>query len=459
MSVRQVHLVVYADQVLRTGAWRSPDADNSVAGRLRSTVELAQLAEAAKFDGLLFADALGNGPEQLWPYKVTEEFEPVTLAAAVAMVTERIGFAVTASATYQAPYHIARQILSLDHLSGGRAAWNLVTSFSQSAVDNFGGAEIDHDERYARAGEALEVVRKLWDSFDDDAILDDREGGVYADPARIHVADHHGRYFDVKGPLQGERSVQGQPVLFQAGASPAGRAFAAKNADAIFTAPRDFAAGKLFYEQVHEEVRRVGRPGPPPVILPSLQVVVGSTEAEAKALDERLMEMVVPEYQAGWLYEFGVDVRGLALDEPIPASVFVDATEGHQSALEGYRAIAAQCETVRDLLYRSVSGWALRMVGSPEFIADEIERWCDERACDGFIVDGTQGDGQVQAFIEHVVPLLQDRGRFRKEYTGTTFREHLGLSRRVSGYAAHLTGPTQAQASAGSSSPSNAAVG
>jgi len=430
-----MHLAIYADQTLGTGAWRLPEKDNSPAGRKQALINLAQLAEAAKIDGLLLAESLTYGPERIWPYKVTEEFESVTMAAALSMVTERLGFIVTQSAMYQAPFHIARMSLSLDHLTGGRTAWNLVTSFSPSAAENFGRVMLDHDERYVRGREVLEVVRKLWDSFDDDAIIDDRERGIYADPAKIHPANHEGEFFHVKGPLGSPRSPQGQPVLFQAGASAAGRAFAATHADAIFTAMPNFDGGLLFYQQVHEEARRHGRQGPMPLILPSVQVVVGSTDEEARRIDEQLSEVLIPEYLAAWLYEFGVDLIGVDLDGPIPASAFAASTETHQSALEGLRTMAAECTTVWEFLRRTTSGWALRMVGSPETIADEMQRWCDAPAADGFILDGAKGDGQVEAFLEHVVPVLQRRGVFRREYSGTTLRDHLGLPWRPSRYA------------------------
>jgi FMN-dependent oxidoreductase (nitrilotriacetate monooxygenase family) len=435
MPERELHLLAFGNPN-RAGGWRQPGAKTAPADVLQAVIDHTRLVEAAKFDAVFFADILNYGPEATWPYKITEDFEPFTLTSALSTVTERIGLVVTGSATFQAPYHLARQLLSLDHLSRGRAGWNVVTSFAQAAADNFGDQGVlPHDERYARAEEALEVVRKLWDSWDEETVVNDAERGVYNDVSRIHVANHHGRYFHVRGPLGAARSAQGQPVVFQAGSSETGRAFAARHAEVIFTGQRDFTNGALFYQQVHDEARRAGRDRPP-LITPGLGFVVGSTDAEARTINDRILADFSLEYQAGWLSEVEVNVIGADLDGPVPASAFPESTQTHQTALASYRALAAQSSTVREFLHKTISGFGFRTVGSPERLADEIQRWFEGRAADGFIVRGSDEDGQLEAFIEHVVPILQQRGLFRREYSGTTLRDHLGLDRPANPYVA-----------------------
>lgn len=430
---RELHLLAFGN-TRSAGPWRHPAVDNSPAAVRRSLTELARLAEAGTFDALFFADGLNYGPPATWAYKTTEDFEPLTTSAALSAVTERLGFVVTGSATLQAPYHLARQLLSLDHLSGGRTGWNLVTSFARAAADNFSArGVVDHDERYRIAEEALDVVRKLWDSFDDDTVVEDRERGVYNDPARIHVANHHGQYFDVAGPLGAARSPQGQPVLFQAGSSVTGRSFAARHAEVIFTGQGNRERAQEFYRIVHELAAQAGR-ATPPLITPSFRFVVGSTEEEARAAEREAYEYFSPEYQAGWLLEVEVDVTGADLDGPVPASAFPETTQTHQTALNGYRALAAETSTVREFLYRTVNGWGAGVVGSAEQVADEIATWFESRAADGFVLGSSGVPGQLELFVDEVVPLLRKRGLFRREYTGTTLRDHLGLDTPVNRY-------------------------
>lgn len=227
----ELHLLTFGN-TRSAGPWRHPDVDNSTAGVRRRLIEDARTAEAGTFDAVFFADGLKYGPAATWAYKTTEDFEPLTTAAALSSVTERIGLVVTGSATLQQPYHLARQLLSIDHLSGGRAGWNVVTSFAAAAARNFSvGGVIDHDERYRIAEEAIDVVEKLWDSWHDGTVVEDRAAGIFNDINKIGVPNHHGRYFDVTGPIGAARSAQGRPVVFQAGSSPTGRAFAARHAE------------------------------------------------------------------------------------------------------------------------------------------------------------------------------------------------------------------------------------
>jgi FMN-dependent oxidoreductase (nitrilotriacetate monooxygenase family) len=347
MVAREVHLLAFGN-TRSAGPWRHPEVDNSSAGVRRNLIDRARTAEAGTFDALFFADGLNYGPPATWAYKTTEDFEPLTTAAAQSSFTDHVGFVVTGSATLAHPYHLARQLLLLDHLSGGRAGWNVVTSFAEAAADNFSArGVIDHDERYRIAEEAIAVVRKLWDGWDEDTIVEDRVRGIFNDVSRIRATAHHGAYFDVAGPLGAARSVQGQPVLFQAGSSPTGRTFAARHAEVIFTSHSTRQRARGFYAEVHQEAARLSR-RTPPLITPSLRFIVGSTE-EARRAERSAYEYFSPEYQAGWLLEVDVDVTGADLDGPVPASAFPAGTETHQTALAGYRALAADGSlTVRE---------------------------------------------------------------------------------------------------------------
>jgi FMN-dependent oxidoreductase (nitrilotriacetate monooxygenase family) len=431
---REAHLLAFGG-TRSAGLWRYPGIDNSTAGVHRRLVENVRVAEEGTFDAVFFADGLNFGPPATWAYKTTEDFEPLTTASALSAVTERIGLVVTGSATLQHPYHLARQLLSLDHLSAGRAGWNLVTSFARAAADNFSArGVVDHDDRYRVAEEAIDVVEKLWDSWGEGTIVEDRAAGIFNDVAKIRVPNHHGDHFDVSGPLGAARSAQGRPVIFQAGSSPTGRAFAARHAEVIFTGQGTREAGQTFYRQIHEEARVLGR-DVPPLITPSLRFIVGSTEDEVHRIERTAYEYFSPEYQAGWLLEVDVDVTGADLDSPVPESAFPAATETHQTALAGYRALAFDgTPTVREFLYRTVNGWGASVVGTPEHIADEIEAWIQTRAADGFVLQGPGLPGQFEDFVEQVVPLLRKRGLFRHEYTGTTLRDHLGLATPANRY-------------------------
>ncbi|MFF0145199.1 FMN-dependent oxidoreductase (nitrilotriacetate monooxygenase family) [Amycolatopsis sulphurea] len=424
---RQLHLLLLGNP--RFGStWRYPGVENGPAATLRSVIDAAKTAERGTFDAIFFADTLNYGPDAAWPHKSTEDFEPFTTTAALTRETERLGLVVTGSATFQAPYHLARQLISLDHLSGGRAGWNVVTSFAQAAAANFGGAGVlAHDERYRVAGEALDVVRKLWRSWGPDTVVEDRVAGVYNDPARIRVPAHEGEFFQVRGPLGASPSAQGHPVIFQAGSSVAGRAFAARNAEVVFTGQGDFERGRVFVSQIHDEARSFGRVAAP-LVTPSLGFVIGATDAEARQVEETIFEHFIPEHQIGWLQEVDIDLTGADLDAPVPLAAFAESTQTHQTALAGYRALATQGNpTLREFLFRTVTAFGARVVGSPERIADEIERWFTGRAADGFILGPSGIPGQLETFVDHVVPILRRRGLFRHEYAGRTLRSHLGL--------------------------------
>lgn len=425
---RQLHLLVLGNP--RFGSsWRYPGVVNGPAAVLDSVIETARTAERGTFDAIFFADTLNYGPEAAWAHKATEDFEPFTTTAALSRETERLGLVVTGSATFQAPYHLARQLISLDHLSGGRVGWNVVTSFAEAAAANFGGGGVlAHDERYRVAEEALDVVRQLWESWGSDTVVEDRAAGVYNDRAKIRVPEHKGEFFTVRGPLGAAPSRQGRPVIFQAGSSATGLAFAARHAEVVFTGQGDFDRGRAFVSQVRQEASRFGR-SVPPLVTPSLGFIVGSTEQEAARLERTVFEQFIPEYQIGWLREVDIDLTGADLDGPVPLSAFAASTETHQTALAGYRALATQgSPTVREFLFRTVTAFGARVAGTPERVADEIERWFTGEAADGFVLAPPGLPGQLEAFVDHVVPILRRRGLFRHEYAGDTLRAHLGLS-------------------------------
>lgn len=433
---RELHLLVFGHAPgSLAGAWRIPGVDSSVTGRLELTVRAAKVAEQGLLDGIFFADGLNFGPSGTWAHKVPDDFEPITTASYLASVTERLGLVVTGSSQFQPPYTLARQLLSLDHLSAGRAGWNLVTSFSEAAAANFGSrGVVGHDERYRQAEEVLEIVRTLWDSFEEDAVVLDRERGIHTDAAKVHAANHHSAAFDVQGPLGSTRSAQGQPVIFQAGASTAGTAFAARHADAIFTGHPLLAQAQDFYTRITAQARAAGR-RTLPIVTPGLSFVVGSTDEEAQRYERLVEESFIPEYQAAWLQEVDIDVTGHPLDGPVPLERFAARSEKHHTALAGYRTLATEgSPSLREFLYKTISAFGLRVVGSPERIADEIQFRYENGAADGFILQPPVLPDQLALFVEHVVPLLQQRGIFRREYRGRTLREHLGIERPVNRY-------------------------
>ncbi len=404
--------------------------------------EIAAIAERGKFDSLFLGDhpALGRGVK----HRAQGRLEPFTLLSALAMSTERIGLIATASTTYMEPYNLARQFASLDHISSGRAGWNLVTTWNPDVTANFGADErVSHGDRYARAYEYLEVVTKLWDSWEDGARVIDRKSGVYADTSRIHPINHQGKYFKVRGALDLPRSPQGQPVLVQAGSSEDGRAFAAKYAEAIFTAQQDLGEAKDFYADVKGRARALGRDPTLITILPGLSPIIGSTLGEARALDEKLNDLIIPEVGLAHLSARfdNLDLSGYPLDAPVPLDAFPkpEALQGAQSRAQVIINLVNREKTLtlRQLLRRLAGARGHRVLaGTPELIADHIVEWVDNAAADGFNIMPPYLPGGLSDFVDHVVPILQKRGVFRRDYEGTTLRDHYGLSRPISQYAA-----------------------
>lgn len=432
-SSRQLHLGAFMRPVsIHTGAWRYPGAYPDANFNFAHLRHFARQLEAAKFDAFFMADHLAvlNMPmAALKRSHTVTSFEPFTLLSALAGATERLGLVATASTTFDEPYHIARRFASLDHISGGRAGWNVVTTANPDAALNFGyESQMDHDERYVRAREFVDVVTGLWDSFADDAFVRDVESGIYVDPARMHVLDHKTPNLSVRGPLNIARPIQGWPVIVQAGASEAGRQLAAETAEVIFGAEGSLDSGKSFYADIKARMRKVGRNPDHLKILPAAFVVVGETVEEARAIRAHLDSLV--HYDSGISSlngMLGYDVSSYDPDGPLPE---IPETNASKSARERMIALArSENLTIRQLAQKAGSYSGLAFVGTPQTIADEMEQWLIEEGSDGFNVMFPWLPGGLDAFVDRLVPELQRRKLFRRDYAGTTLREHLGLPR------------------------------
>jgi FMN-dependent oxidoreductase (nitrilotriacetate monooxygenase family) len=427
-------------------SWRLPGADAHADIDVGYHERLTRTAEAAKFDSVFLADS-----PQLWGHpgrRPSGKLEPITLLTALARATQRIGLIATASTSYNDPYNLARRFASLDHVSGGRAGWNIVTTAGDDAARNFGlDAQPAHAERYQRAAEFVEVSRKLWDSWEDDAVVADPERGVHAEASRVHSIDHVGRFFKVLGPLNLPRSPQGHPVLVQAGSSEDGKDFAARFAEAVFTAQQTLAVGQAFYADLKRRAALAGRDPDGVKILPGIVPVLGSTQAEALALEEELDRLILAEHARDRLArQLRVEPSELALDAPLPDDLPTeDEIEGAKSRYTLIVELARREHlTVRQLIGRLGGGRGHRtFTGTPEQVADTIEYWGAHGAADGFNVMPAVLPSGLDLFAEHVVPLLQRRRLFRTEYEGTTLREHYGLPRPASRYAAPAPAPAQ----------------
>ncbi|NYI04239.1 LLM class flavin-dependent oxidoreductase [Allostreptomyces psammosilenae] len=400
--------------------------------------ELARRAEAARFDAIFLAD----GPSLPDNVRYASRFrlEPFTWLAALATATTHLGLIATASTTYTEPYNLARLFASLDHLSRGRAGWNIVTTGAPQAAANFGLDEHPaHAERYARAEEFVEVVGKLWDSWEDEALVADPVSGVFADTDRIHAIDHEGPRLRVRGPLNTPRSPQGRPVYVQAGSSEDGRAFAARHAEAVFTAHQTIGSARAFYADVKARAAALGRDPAHLKILPGISPFLGSTEAEARALHEEFNQLTQPAYSLRQLRQLlGVDLSGHDLDGPVPRGL-IDG-RGERGVGSRFQVVVDIVErerpTIRQLLHRLAGARGHRVVvGTPEQVADTIEEWFTTGAADGFNVMPPHLTGGFEVFADEVVPILRRRGLFRTEYTGRTLRDHYGLPRPRSQYA------------------------
>lgn len=414
-------------------AWRHPDVPADAGLDFKHYRHLARVAEAAKFDALFVADSVAAATGGIASRMArSDHFEPLTLLSALSAVTEHIGLIATATTTYNEPYHVARKFASLDHLSGGRAGWNLVTSDAAAEAQNFGRAEhVGHAERYSRAREFHQVVTGLWESWADDAFTRDKASGEYYDPARLHVLDHQGEHFRVKGPLNVARSPQGQPVMVQAGSSEVGRDLAAQTAEVVFTAQTSLASAQAFYADLKGRLSAYGRAVDSLKIMPGVFIVVAETEALAKAKFESFQELVEPRVGVALLGRMlgNFDLSGYPLDGPLPELPLTDS--GQRSRQKLLTELADQESLTLAQLGRRIAGGRghYSLIGTPEQIADELQRWFEQGAADGFNVLVPHLPGGLEDVAQLLVPELQRRGLFRTEYEGTTLRENLGLQR------------------------------
>src|SRR5690242_5215015 len=433
MAQRQLKLGAFMRPIsIHTGAWRYPGAWPDANFNFGHIKTLIQKLEAGKFDAFFMADHLAvlNMPvDALKRSHTVTSFEPFTLLSALAGATTHSGLIATASTTFEPPYLIARRFASLDHISGGRAGWNLVTTSNPDAALNFGLTEhLEHGERYRRAREFYDVVTGLWDSWADDAFIRDVDSGVFFDPEKMHTLNHKGEFLSVKGPLNIARPVQGWPVIVQAGASESGKQLAAETAEAVFTALSGLEAGKAFYADVKGRMQKLGRNPEHLKIQPACFVVVGDTVEEAKAKRAKLDSLVnYANSIASLSIALGTDASKFDPDGPLP-----EIPESNASKSGRERAIAAAKRdnlTVRQLAQRMGGYSGLAMVGTPKTIADEMEEWMESNASDGFTIMFPYLPGGLDDFVRGVIPELQRRGLYRKEYEGTTLRENLGLPR------------------------------
>jgi FMN-dependent oxidoreductase (nitrilotriacetate monooxygenase family) len=414
-------------------AWRHADVPADAGVSFKHYKYLAQLAEAAKFDTLFIADSVAAATGEVASRMArSDHFEPLTLISALSAVTERIGLIVTATTSYNEPYHVARKFASLDHLSGGRAGWNLVTSDAAAEALNFGRDEhIDHDQRYSRAREFHQVVTGLWDSWQDDALIRDKASGQYYDPTGLHVLDHQGEHFKVKGPLNVARSPQGQPVLVQAGSSEAGRQLAAQTAEVVFTAQSSLAAAQAFYRDIKSRLTRFGREADDVKIMPGMFVVVGDSEAQAQEKFEAFQALVDPRVGVALLGRMlgNFDLSGYPLDEPLPPLPLTQS--GQQSRQKLLTELSQNEHLTLAQLGRRIAGGRghYSVIGTASQIADQWQDWFEHGAADGFNVLVPHLPGGLEDVAREVIPELQRRGLFRTEYSGSTLREHLGLKR------------------------------
>ena len=431
---RQLRLGAFMRPVsIHTAAWRYPGAFPDANFNFSHYKRFVRTLERGRFDAFFMADHLAvmNMPMNALKRSATvTSFDPLTLLPALATVTEHLGLIATASTTYNEPYHVARKFASLDHISEGRAGWNVVTSANPREAMNFGLEEhVEHGERYERAREFFDVVTGLWDSWADDAFIRDVETGTYFDPEKMHVLDHKGPHLSVRGPLNVARPVQGWPVIVQAGASDAGRQLAAETAEVVFSSANTLEDGQRYYADVKGRMQACGRSPDHLKILPGAFVVIGDTLAEAQAKKAKLDSLVHPDSGIATLSVLlGHDVSGFDLDGPLPDLPDSNASKSGQQKLVDMA--QRKHMTIRQMAqYVGGSFSVLEFIGTPVTIADQMEEWLMTEGCDGFNAMFPYLPGGLDDFVALVVPELQRRGLFRREYEGKTLRENLGLPR------------------------------
>lgn len=442
---KRMHLGVFFNHTgHHIASWRHPKADADANINIDHYVRLAQTAEAAGMDFLFFADSAATAERTRESLKrsaqYTAYFEPTTLLGALAMVTKRIGLVATATTSYNEPYNVARRFASLDHISKGRAGWNVVTSGNPAEAQNFGREEhYEHDARYDRAREFVSVVHGLWDSWDDDAFPRDKASGVYLEPDRMHHLDHRGEHFKVRGPLNVPRPPQGYPVIFQAGTSEVGRELAAETAEGVFTSNLTLETQKEHCTDVKARMARYGRTPDQMKILPGLTAVVAPTRDEARAKWDHLQSLIHPQVGMDYLSMLlATDLAALGLkpDDTFPQLEMHPKVQS-QGMFRNIMSTAAREQlTVRQMWERLAgSRGKATMIGSVNDVADEMEHWFALDACDGFILQPSYLPGELDDVCQTLVPELQRRGLVRIGYEGTTLRDHMCLQRPASRYA------------------------
>ena len=429
-SRKQFHLNAFLMGVgHHEAAWRHPRTDEHRVLDVKHFQELGQIAERGKLDSVFFADGLAVGPRI--KRNTLAVFEPVTLLASIAAATEHVGLIATASTTYNEPFNLARKFASLDHISGGRAGWNIVTSGNEDEAFNFGFDAIpEHARRYERAEEFVDVAIRLWDSWESSAIVLDTEEGVFADPDRVHTIDYDGPRFKVRGPLNSPRSPQGRPLLVQAGSSESGKDFAARYAEAVFTAQRTLEEGQAFYRDLKGRLPKYGRSADELKVLPGLVPYIADTKEEALALEQEFTNLISPDYALRQLSTLlGIDLTQHALDAPLPPLPQESQIQGNKSRFTLVKELAENEDlTVRELIGKLGGGRGHRsFAGTPTQIADELQTWFESGAADGFNIMPPYLPGGLEDFVDRVVPILQERGLFREDYDATTLRGHYGL--------------------------------
>lgn len=426
---RKLHLAAFLSGIgANVQTWRHPEARSNSAADIASFIEAAQTIEEGKFDFGFIADSTFITKDST-PYFLSR-LEPITALSAISAVTRRIGLAATVTTSYTEPFDVARQLASLDLISHGRGAWNAVTGALEGHALNHGGEKLhEHALRYRIAGEYIEVVKGLWDSWEDDAFVRDKASGQYADFGKMHTLDHKGEFFKVQGPLNIERSPQGRPVLFQAGASEPGRDLAAREADAIFSGSvENVAEAKVYYDDIKRRVAAYGRRPDQLLVFPAITPILGGTEEEALRKHREVSELLDIGIALKYLsrYFSFYDFSRLPLDEPLPDLGDI-GKDSFKSTAEGYLRLARENNlTLRQLALRAANP-NLQFVGTPEQVADRLQALFEDRVVDGFILHAYLQPQGLREFVDQVVPILQARGIFRREYEADTLRGHLGL--------------------------------
>ncbi len=437
MTDNMMRLALFLFPGYHFGAWRLPEAIPEIDLCIEHYVRAAQLAEEGKMDAIFFEDQAtiprsnnilkGDTFAAASPRGI--HFDSTMLLPALAMVTKHLGLAATASTTFNDPYSVARRFASIDFISHGRAGWNLVTSFNENEAQNFGLDELGaHATRYERAEEFVDVVTGLWESWEKGAITRDKKSGVYFDVSKMHFLQHEGKFFKVRGPLTMDRSPQVRLPIFQAGASDPGRELAARTADVVFSLQTSMSDSQAFRADIRARAVRFGRDPDKIKVLPGMTPFVGRTDQEAQESRDRMRDLVPEDLALGYLMQHcgGIDFRKFDLNGPMPDLPETNAGKSHRTAIMNFarRENLSILQTARHF----GQGNHMPMIGSPATVADKMQEWTESGACDGFLVIPPYFPGGVEDFVRQVIPELQRRSVFRKEYTGPHLRDHLGLS-------------------------------